>query len=60
LGAATAAVATAAPVKNLRRLVTSDVRDLVVDMGEASLLLAPGFSPYRNQPPGLADIPAAG
>jgi hypothetical protein len=33
LGAATAAVATAAPVRNLRRLVISDVRDLAVDIG---------------------------
>jgi hypothetical protein len=32
---------------NLRRLVIADVRDLAVDMGEASLLLAPGLSPYR-------------
>src|SRR5262249_62415634 len=42
LGAVTvAAVATAAPVKNLRRLVIADVRGFPFDMGEASLLLCP-------------------
>src|SRR5262249_44703358 len=47
-GAVTAAaVATAAPPKNLRRVVGADVRGLAVDMGKASLCLAPGFSPYR-------------
>jgi hypothetical protein len=45
VGAVTAAaVATAAPLKNLRRLVILDVRDLAFDMGEASLfVLAPAF-----------------
>ena len=62
VGAVTAAaVATAAPPRNLRRLVTWDVRDFTFDMGEASLFCAcPGFSPYRIQPPGLAVIPGGG
>src|SRR5262249_56036318 len=54
LGAVTvAAVATAAPLRNLRRLVIADVRDLAVDMWvKPPCCLAPGFSPYRSKPPG--------
>src|SRR5215813_12464339 len=44
LGALTAAAASAAPPRNLRRVVALDASDFSLGIGKASLVLAPGLS----------------